>query len=109
MAKVKTRRRYFARRSASRSKPKMTLPLAVVAGFVPTAVGIWNRRSSGTEVANFLQRGYTGIEPGTGRFNFANLRLGAVPVIGGFIAHMVASKIGINRVIARSRIPLIRI
>lgn len=87
----------------------MTLPIAVVAGFMPTAVGIWNRRSSGTEIGNFLQRGYTGIEPGTGRFNFANLRLGAMPALAGFVAHAVASKIGVNRVIAQARIPFIRI
>lgn len=110
MAKTKTRRRYFPRRSfRPRSKPKMTLPLAVVAGFMPTGVGLWNRRNSPTEMGNFLQRGWTGIEPGTGKFNFANLRLGAVPAVAGFAAHMVASKIGLNRAIARARIPFIRI
>ncbi len=109
MAKrTKARRRYFPRRSFRRAK-KMTIPMAVVGGFVPTALGVWSRRSDATEIGNFLQRGWTGIEPGTGKFNMANLRLGAFPVLAGFLVHMIAGKLGVNRAIARAGIPLIRI
>jgi len=106
---VATRRRYFARRSAPRARAKMTIPLAVVAGFVPAAVGVWSRRSSGQAVADYLQAGFTGITPGTGQFAIANLRSGLLPVIAGFGVHLVASRLGINRAIARARIPLLRI
>jgi hypothetical protein len=87
----------------------MTIPLAVVAGFVPVAVGVWNRRASGTAVADYLQAGFTGITPGTGQFNLGNLRLGLMPVFAGFICHTIASKLGINRAIGRAGIPFIRI
>lgn len=104
---IRRRRSYSF--SRPRRRPRMTLPMAVVAGFVPTAVGVWNRRSSGTEISNYLQRGWTGIEPGTGTFNFANLRKGAFPAVAGYFVHMIASKLGVNRALGRARIPLIRI
>lgn len=99
------RRRYFQKRT--RRKAKITIPLAVVAGFVPPAVGVWNRRSDPTAMGNYLLSGFTGID--NGRFNPAALRNGALPVMGGFLAHKVASMVGINRAIARAGIPLIRI
>lgn len=102
------RRRYFPMRRMGHKK-KFTLPIAIVAGFMPAVVGVYNRRSSATEMGNFLQAGFTGITPGTGKFNFANLRTGAIPLVAGFVAHMIASKVGLNRVIARAGIPVIRI
>lgn len=105
-AVARSPRRYFQRRF--RGKPKMTIPMAVVAGFAPVAIGIWNRKSNPTEIGNFLQAGFTGVGS-DGRFNFGNLRQGAMPIAAGFIAHMVASKLGINRALGRAGIPLIRI
>ena len=102
-----TRRRYFPK-ARSRSKAKMTLPMAVVAGFVPVGVGVWNRRNSATEIGNYLQAGFTGIGS-DGKFNFANLRQGLMPIAAGFGVHTLASKLGINRAIARAGIPFIRI
>jgi len=110
MAKSKAvarRRRSFPKRF--HRKARMTMPLAVVAGFVPVGVGVWNRRSSGTAIADYLQQGFTGITPGTGSFNLANLRVGIMPVMAGYLVHMVASKLGINRAIGRSGIPFVRI
>lgn len=104
---VARRRRFSFKRT--RSAPKMTIPLAVVAGFVPTAVGVWNRRSSGQAVADYLQQGFTGITPGTGQFAFSNLKVGLLPIAAGFMVHKVASMLGVNRAIARARIPFIRI
>jgi len=100
------RRRYFTKKV--RRKKSMTVPLAVVGGFVPTALGVWNRRSSATAIGQYLQAGWTGVDS-TGHFNLANLRAGAIPAIAGMIVHMLASKMGINRMIAAARIPLIRI
>ena len=109
-SKAIARRRYFVRRSSRpRAKAKMTLPLAVVAGFVPVAVGVWNRRSSGQAVADYLQQSFTGITPGTNQFSLANLKTGLLPIAAGFGVHMIASKIGINRAIGRAGIPFVRI
>lgn len=101
------RRRYFGPKRAVRSKAKMTIPLSVVAGFVPVAVGVWNRRSSGQAVADYLQSSFTGVS--NGQFSFANLRTGLLPIVAGFGVHMIASKLGINRAIARAKVPFIRI
>jgi len=101
------RRRYFGPRRVVRSKAKMTIPLSVVAGFVPLAVGVWNRRSSGTAVADYLQSSFTGVT--NGQFNFANLKTGLLPIVLGFTVHKMAGAFGINKAIARARIPFIRI
>jgi predicted cobalt transporter CbtA len=82
--------------------------MAVVAGFVPTVVGVWERRASGKQVADYLKAGWTGLDTNN-RFNLANLRQGLLPVVAGFIVHMFAGKLGINRAIARAGIPFIRI
>jgi hypothetical protein len=89
-------------------KKKMTIPLAVVGGFLPTAVGVWNRRSSGSQVASYLQAGFTGIGA-DGKFAIGNLATGLGPVMAGFAVHKVASMLGVNRAMARANIPLIRI
>lgn len=104
---VVRRKRYFPRRR--HGKAKFTLPMAVVAGFVPVAVGVYNRRGSPQAIGDYLQQGFTGITPGTGQFNLANLRIGLLPVLAGFLVHLIASKIGINRVIGRAGIPVLRI
>lgn len=101
------RRRSFIPRRGFRSKPKMTIPLSVVAGFVPLAVGVWNRRSSGQAVADYLQSSFTGVS--NGQFNFANLKTGLLPIVAGFAVHKMAGAFGINKAIARARIPFIRI
>ena len=108
--KVKTsvRRRSFRSFSRTRSKPKMTIPLAVVAGFVPTVVGVWNRRSSGNAISEYLQSSFTGIGS-DGKFRFESLKAGMLPIVAGFAVHKIAGMLGVNRAIARARIPLIRI
>ncbi len=101
--------RSYSRKFRSSRRPKFTLPLAIVAGFVPAVVGVWNRRGSGSAVADYLQMGFTGITPGSGQFSINNMRVGLIPVVAGFFTHMIASKIGINRAISRAGIPWIRI
>lgn len=98
-----------AKKAGKGRRTKLTIPLAVIAGFVPVGVGVWNRRSSGQAIADYLQQGFTGITPGTGSFSFSNLRMGLMPVVAGFAVHMIASRLGINRAIARAGVPFIRI
>lgn len=94
------------RRKTSRRK-KMTLPLAIIGGMLPVASGVYARRNSGTEIANYLQAGFTGIS--NGQFNIANMRLGLFPVMAGFMVHAIAGKLGANRALGRAGLPLIRI
>lgn len=87
----------------------MTIPIGVIAGLIPVATGVWNRRSSSQSVGDFLLSGFTGFTPSTGQFNAANLKNGLLPVTAGFAAHMIASRLGINRALGRTGIPFIRI
>lgn len=98
----------MAYRKRVRTKKQFTLPLAVVAGFVPAITGVWQRRQSATEITDYLRSSFTGIQA-DGSFNFGSLRTGLMPIVAGFLVHMVAGRIGINRAIARAGIPFIRI
>lgn len=97
-----------AKKSGSRKKPGMTISVAVVAGFVPAVIGVYNRRSSMTAIGDYLRSSFTGFDS-AGNFNFSNLKSGLLPVAGGVIVHKIAGKLGINKAIARSGIPFIRI
>lgn len=99
----------MAKKKKQRRRQRFTIPLAIVGGMLPVAVGVWNRRSSSTEMGNYLQAGFTGISSGTGTFDFANLRQGLFPIMAGFVVHTVASRLGINRALGRSRLPVVRI
>jgi di/tricarboxylate transporter len=98
-----------AKRSGHHSRAKMTIPLAIVAGFMPAVVGVWNNRSSLQSVGNFITSSFTGWDPATKQFHFSNMKTGMFPAVLGFGVHSLASKIGLNRAIARAGIPFFRI
>lgn len=116
MAKTRTVVRY---RSAKRrgKKPGFTLPLAVVAGFGPVAVRTWQYGNYygwlGNENSGLAEfsRDMIGINPYSTPVKFEGWRLqyGLLPVAIGLGIHKVASMLGINRMIARAGIPVVRI
>lgn len=95
------------------AKKSFTLPLAVVAGFIPMGKGIWDRRSSITEVGRYLSAATTGYLPATGQYQAVwttqFIKEGLLPIAGGLIIHKLANKLGINALLARNRVPIIRI
>lgn len=104
------------------SKPKMTIPLAVVAGFLPGISDAFfaHRKfndGSGDSVVDVLVGDYTGIQTAGARAKYAQgkswstwrLGYGLYPLLGGLALHTLASKLGINRLLARARIPYVRI
>jgi hypothetical protein len=101
----------MARKTKHRSKAKFTLPLSVVAGFAPgVSYAIAGYKAGGFKGAtNSLAYAYGGFDVSTGKFNMAGLYHGLIPAIGGFLIHMVAGKIGINRALGRAGVPFIRI
>lgn len=103
MARSDGRRRRGGRR-------KFTLPVAAVAGFVPLASDVYyNFRSGGAQGAmTWLKYDLLGID-GNGHFSASGLSRGLGPIIGGFIIHGLANRLGINRAIGRMGIPVIRI
>ena len=113
---TKTRRtpvpRYVTRafRKKTHRKAKPTLSLGIVAGFIPPGVTLYNEARKG--MGNFAysaSKMLTGYESDTGKWSPRNMIPAYAPIFGGFLAHMVASKLGINRMIARSGIPFVRI
>lgn len=113
VAKRRTRTVYV-RRAARRAK-NMTIPLAIVAGFAPTAMfaleGFQIPGSEGgiKEAAHRLTMRMTGYEWKGGGFSWAQLMEGWTPLILGVVAHKAANRFGINRMLGRMGVPLLRI
>jgi len=60
---------------------------------------------------NALAMVYTGVDPATGKFDFASLKRGLVPLVAGLLIHKFigGSPLNLNRMLARYKVPLIRI
>jgi hypothetical protein len=95
----------------------MTLPLAVVAGFVPLAYTTykhfqWSGMGGEEGAADVFVRSLTGFSPNKayGRtWEFKRLNWGLMPILAGMLVHKIAGRVGINRAIAGAGIPFIRI
>lgn len=103
-------------------KAKMTIPIAIVAGFVPGVLdvihnGTTNGWTGSSESGmSTLLGDFMGIQTKeaqevyhVGGWSPWRLKYGLYPAAAGFLMHWGAQKFGINRMIARAGIPLIRI
>jgi hypothetical protein len=71
---------------------------------------VWSYRASGvTAMAAQTSAIYTGFRPGDRRWYPADMAVGLGPLLVGFAVHYGASKLGINRMLGRARIPLVRV
>lgn len=111
--KTVTKYRNAPRKKRRYHRPKLTIPLAVVAGFASPVMRIVQHTQSGgaTGGVQEMSRIMIGVDP------FANpptfqpflLRYGAFPVAIGMVIHFIAGKLGVNRMLARSGVPLLRV
>lgn len=106
------RRRYLPairRRRGGHKKP--TMSLAVLAGLsVPMVSAYQVGQASGAKAGlQRLAQITTGIDPINGQFMPTNLRYGLLPILAGAAVHKTASWLGVNRAIASSGIPFVRI
>jgi len=92
----------------SRRRTGMKIPLAVVAGFMPLGAGIWQRKADPRALGGYVLGSLTGYQPGAG-WNTQFMSEGALPILAGFTAHWLAGRLGVNRLLGRAGIPLIRI
>jgi hypothetical protein len=97
----------------SRSKP-FTLPVAIVAGFIPPIAGTYaaykSNYGSWYMTGAYLGKVMTGFDiTKNNHWDIGSLMYGLVPVMSGVGVHMLANKLGINRALSRSGIPFIRI
>jgi len=95
-----------------RRAKSMTVPVAVVAGFGPIAYDTirngWDREGFSGAIRR-LSLGTTGFDPENGEWYRDNLIRGMGPVVLGFGIHWIAGKLGINRALGRTGIPLLRV
>jgi len=105
------RRPSFVRHVGHRAK-HMTLPLAIIGGFVPMGVDLISAyKVGGVEAAlGHVSLCTTGYDPSDSKWKpmFAVQKLYG-PLLLGAIVHKAANRLGINRMIASMGIPLIRV
>lgn len=102
----------MAKKKKHRKKAAMTMPLAVVAGFVPPGLIVYRESQGGRGIqggAMAASRIFLGYDSGTAKWDFSQLQYGFGPVLVGFGVHKVAQMLGVNRALAAARIPFIRI
>jgi len=95
----------------TRSKKKMTVSLAVIAGFVPLGSGIYDYAKAGNYkgMAAYVVNGITGYSSGDQKFHVNGLTTGLLPIMAGIGVHKLASWLGINKALAASGLPFLRI
>jgi len=101
-----------AQRPRGRARRKnMTLSLAMIGGFVPTALfGLQTMKEQGPEGGlKAVTMRLTGYNAWVGNWYFSELLRGWTPILAGMFAHKVANRLGINRALSRAGVPLIRI
>ena len=109
------RRRSVSRfgRRVTRRRAKTTIPLALIAGFIPAAVDIMNNAKTVgyPKAALHTMAGLIGYDTYGGHYRgWAQAGpAGAGGILAGVAVHIAASKLGVNRMIGRTRIPLLRI
>lgn len=103
MAKNRTKRR--------NGKEGFTLPVAILAGFVPLGAKLWNARGGGmTEIARQASRSLFGFDGSDNTFSFKWMGNGLLPIIGGALIHkLVGQRMGVNAMLRRSGVPLLRL
>jgi hypothetical protein len=97
---------------STRRKAKMTIPLAIVAGFSVPAAKLydeWTAYHLPTSVAREFSQIFIGYDWSNGTWSAKQLTMGALPVAAGFMIHKLAGKLGVNRMLASAGIPLLRI
>jgi len=103
----------YVRAKRAHHKAKFSLPLAALAGFGPLAYNLWQDSKMGSvapqQMLSDVIASLTGWDIGTGTWRPQHLLRGAVPIIGGMAIHKMAGRFGVNRMLARAGIPVIRI
>lgn len=102
------RRRAIVRRAA-----KTTFPVAVLAGLAVPAIDIWK---NGLGQGDFQRAGitataiFTGYNPESHTWELSYLKRGLLPVVAGMAVHkFIGGSLGVNRMLARAKVPFIRL
>lgn len=100
------------KRRHHRSGGGFTLPIAVLAGFMPMtsytlrAYGNGGFNAAGDAIIESL----TGYSPAVRQFHPDKLVMGTGSIVAGLLVHrIVGGKLGVNRALASAGVPLLRI
>lgn len=116
---VKRKVIYRTRKATSRRRHKtgFTVPISIVAGFAPGLSTVWSHKAGGpAEMAAEASRVYMGYAS-TNQYGYNDtigfhpylLKYGTLPVVMGVLAHkFIGGKLGLNRMIAKAGIPILR-
>lgn len=116
----------MAKKKRSRGKKSFTLPIAIIGGVLPGVVDVVNnsmangitysQKGSPDNGIAVLLRNYIGIQTpetrakyGTGAWSPTFMYAGMWPLLGGSLVHYIAGKFGINRMLAKAHVPILRI
>jgi hypothetical protein len=105
----------MAKKRTMHRKPKPTVSLALLAGLAPTAAFAYEGFKIGgdqggiVEAAHRVTMRLTGFEWKSGTWSAAEMGAGWTPILVGGFAHMLANRLGLNRMLGRSGVPFIRI
>jgi len=91
---------------------KTTVPVGLIAGMLPgvtRSFSVFQARGA-QQGANEALAIYTGFDPLTRQWSIANMQFGLIPLIAGLLlSQFVGGGLGINRMLSRARVPLLRI
>lgn len=102
----------MAKKRRRRRKKGFTLPLAPIAGLSAGMIEPLNALMGGNweHALAVLSYNYTGYNPEDRSFNIMRLQRGLLPlIIGGLVHKYVGGTLGINRALAASGVPIVRI
>lgn len=102
----------MAKKSKAKRKRKgVTIPLMLLAGLQAPARVAWAGYKQGGPDRAMQQFGMvmTGYDSRDGQFKSAELKYGLYPVLVGAGLHKLMNKLGVNRALAASGIPFIRL
>ena len=91
-----------------------TLPLAIVAGFLPMALDTFKYSKTTTsdgwnQGVRYLVESTTGYDPQANYWSWSLMRP-MLPILAGLITHkLIGGKLGVNRMLGQARVPFIRI
>ena len=89
----------------------MTIPIAPMVGLAAGMIGPIEQAIDGRYYDAFRDVciNYTGYNPQAKGWAWGNLKVGLYPLIAGLLVHRGASMLGINRILAASKVPLLRV
>jgi len=91
---------------------RATFPIGIIAGMLPGVTRSFSvfQRGGAQAGANEALAIYTGFDPQTRQWSVANMQHGLIPLIAGLLlTRFVGGGLGVNRILARARVPLLRI